>query len=289
MRLAITGTTGRVGRALADGLAGTHEVIELPRRVFDLADPACAERLGDWDFDLLLNPAGLTGLEHCEDDTELAEQVNVRAPAAMAAFCQAQGRRILHFSTDYVFAGLEPGLRREDDPTGPLSVYGRTKEAGERAVLAAGGTVMRVAWVFGPEKPAFPDTVIDRALAGQEIAAVADKFSLPAYTPDLCGWVRGLLEAGCPVGLFHACNGGPVTSWHGMALEIVACLRERHGIEVPEPKPLLMAEMAAFRAVRPRHTAMATARLSALLGEAAAPRDWREALREHVESRLICR
>lgn len=289
MRLAITGTTGRVGRALADGLGGTHEVIELPRRVFDLADPACVGRLAEWDFDLLLNPGGLTGLEHCEDDPALAEQVNALAPAAMAAWCQARGRKILHFSTDYVFDGHEPGLKREDDPPNPLSVYGKTKEAGERAVLAAGGTVMRVSWVFGPEKPAFPDTVIDRALAGQEIAAVADKYSLPACTTDLCGWVAGLLDAGCPAGIFHACNGGPVTSWHGMALEIVACLRERHGIEVAEPKPLLMAEMAAFRAARPRYTAMATARLAALLGEDAAPRDWRAALREHVESSLISR
>ena len=289
MRLAITGTTGRVGRALADGLAASHELIELPRGVFDLADPACAERLAAWDFDLLLNPAGLTGLEHCEDDPDLAEQVNARAPAAMAAFCQAHGRKILHFSTDYVFDGHEPGLKQEDDPVNPLSVYGKTKEAGERAVLAAGGTVMRVSWVFGPEKPAFPDTVIDRALAGQEIAAVADKFSLPVYTPDLCGWVGGLLEGGCPAGLFHACNGGPVTSWHGMALEIVASLRELHGIEVAEPKPLLMAEMSAFRAARPRHTAMATERLAALLGEGRMPRDWRLALREHVASRLISR
>ncbi len=287
MRIAITGTTGRVGRALADGLAGTHEVIELPRRVFDLADPACVERLAQWDFELLLNPAGLTGLEHCEDDPELAEQVNARTPAAMAAYCEARGLKLLHFSTDYVFDGREPGLKREEDPVNPLSVYGRTKEAGERAVLAAGGTVMRVSWVFGPEKPAFPDTVIDRALAGQEIAAVADKFSLPAATPDLCHWVAGLLAAGCPPGIFHACNGGTVTSWHGMAVEIVARLRERHGIAVPEPKPLLMGEMAAFRAARPRHTAMATDKLAALLGQA--PRDWREALLEHVDMRLISR
>ena len=289
MRLAITGTTGRVGRALADGLRGTHEVVELPRRIFDLADSACVQRLTEGGFDLLLNPAGLTGLEHCEDDPELAEQVNARAPAAMAAWCQARGLHMLHFSTDYVFDGHEPGLKREDDPVNPLSVYGKTKEAGERAVLEAGGTVMRVSWVFGPEKPAFPDTVIDRALAGQEIAAVADKFSRPAYTTDLCDWVAGFLDARCPAGLFHACNGGPVTSWHGMALEIVAFLRERLGIEIQEPKPLRMAEMAAFRAVRPRHTAMATDRLANLLGEGAAPRDWREALLEHVESRLICR
>ncbi|WP_367870302.1 NAD(P)-dependent oxidoreductase [Luteolibacter sp. Populi] len=287
MRLAITGTTGRVGRALATELATAHEVIELPRAVFDLADPAAPGMLADWDFDVLLNPAGLTGLEHCEDDPELAERVNAAAPAAMAEICRQRGKRMLHFSTDYVFDGLQPGLRREDDPTNPLSVYGKTKERGERAVIEAGGTVMRVSWVFGPEKPAFPDTVLDRALAGLEVAAVADKFSLPAYTTDLAGWTAGLIGASCPAGIFHACNGGPGTSWHGMAVEIAACLKEQHGIEIPEPKALLMNEMAAFRAVRPRHTAMDTGRLAALLGKP--PRDWREALREHVESRLISR
>ena len=287
MRLAITGTTGRVGRALATALAAGHEVIELPRAVFDLADPAAPEKLADWDFDLLLNPAGLTGLEHCEDDPELAERVNATAPAAMAEICRQRGKRMLHFSTDYVFDGLQPGLKGEDDPTHPLSVYGKTKERGERAVIEAGGTVMRVSWVFGPEKPAFPDTVLDRALAGLEVAAVADKFSLPAYTTDLAGWTAGLIGASCPAGIFHACNGGPATSWHGMAVEIVACLKARCGIEIPEPKALLMNEIAAFRAVRPRHTAMDTGRLAALLGKA--PRDWREALWEHVESRLISR
>ncbi|WP_052573412.1 NAD(P)-dependent oxidoreductase [Haloferula sp. BvORR071] len=287
MRLAITGTTGRVGQALATHLRDRHELIELPRSLFDLAGPDLPAKLAELDFDMLLNPAGLTGLEHCEDDPALAERVNAAAPAEMADFCRREGKRLLHFSTDYVFDGLEPGLKGEDSPVAPLSVYGRTKAAGERAVLDAGGTVMRVSWVFGPEKPAFPDTVIDRALAGQEVAAVADKFSRPALTTDIAEWVGTVLEAGCPPGIFHACNGGPITSWHGMAEEIIACLRARTGLELPAPKPLLLAEMAVFRAVRPRHTAMAITRLSALLGHE--PRDWREALREHVESRLISR
>jgi dTDP-4-dehydrorhamnose reductase len=286
MRIAITGTTGRVGRALADRFSRGHEVLELPRSRFDLAADGCERALEALDFDLLINPAGLTGLEQCEDDPRTARQVNATAPAALARVCRESGRPMLHFSTDYVFDGKSPGLRTEDDETAPLSVYGSTKRDGERGVLAAGGTVMRVSWVFGPEKPAFPDQVLDRVLAGQDLAAVADKFSLPTYTSDLCGWCEGWLEAGAPAGCFHACNGGPPVSWHGMAVEILAFLATR-GIASPPPAALALDDMTAFRAPRPRRTAMATTRLAALLGEA--PRDWRDAMREHLESRLLSR
>ena len=287
VRLAITGTTGRVGRALADHLSKEHEVIELPRTRLDLSDPFSIGQVAGLDFEVLLNPGGLTNLEQCEDEPDLACQVNQFAPARLAGICHHLGRKMLHFSTDYVFDGIDARPRREEDTPAPLSVYGRTKEAGERGVLAAGGTVLRVSWVFGPEKPAFPDLVLDRALAGEEVAAVADKYSLPTYTTDLCEWTAGFLAAGCPAGIFHACNGGPVTSWHGIAVEILAYLKERRGLDLPPPRPLRLAEMSAFRAPRPRNTAMATERLATVLGKA--PRDWREALWEHLDSRLISR
>ena len=283
MRIAITGTTGRVGRALADRLAAGHAVVELPRARVDLAGGAVAGALAGIDFDVLLNPAGLTSLEQCEDEPELARRVNATAPAELAAACRSRGKPMLHFSTDYVFGGREPGLRGEDDEPSPLSVYGATKRAGELGVLAAGGAVMRVSWVFGPEKAAFPDQLLARGLAGLELAAVADKFSRPTFTGDLAAWVGRWLSAGMPGGIWHACNGGPVTSWHGMAMEIAAFLAE-HGRPLPTPRALELDAMQAFRAPRPRHSALATTRLEALLGEP--PRDWRQALREHLASSL---
>lgn len=287
MRIAITGTTGRVGRALADHLAARHEVIELPRAVLDLGDPGCAGVLAGLDFEVLLNPAGLTNLEQCEDDPDLAQRLNAGAPGELAAACRARGKKILHFSTDYVFDGFQPGLRAEDESPSPLSTYGRTKRVGEERVLTEGGTIMRVSWVFGPEKPAFPDQILARALAGEELSAVADKFSLPAYTPDIAEWAEAWIMGGTPGGIFHACNGGPVTSWHGIATEITGFLRERTGRSIPEVKALQLNDMKVFRAPRPRHTAMATKRLEALLGHP--PRDWREALHRHLESRLLSR
>lgn len=281
MRIAITGTTGRVGQALARHFAEHHEVIALPRTRLDLAAPDCGRFLEELDFEVLLNPAGLTGLEQCEGDPALARQVNALAPAAFAVVCRERGKQMLHFSTDYVFDGREPGLRTEDEEPSPLSVYGTTKREGEQAVLAAGGTVMRISWVFGPEKPAFPDQILERALAGRELAAVADKFSRPTFTGDLCEWVAAWLAAGAPAGIFHASNSGPVTSWHGMAQEVLAFLA-RKGVATPPLEALALDDMTAFRAPRPRHTAMATRRLEVLLGKA--PRDWREAMREHLET-----
>ena len=139
MRIAITGTTGRVGRALAGHFAARHEVIELPRAACDLADPACAGVLSDLDFDVLLNPGGLTNLEQCEDEPDLARRVNAAAPAELAKACRERGKKILHFSTDYVFDGIQPGLMEatlERDAVGTL-----VRKAGVMAVVVVGGTV----------------------------------------------------------------------------------------------------------------------------------------------------
>jgi dTDP-4-dehydrorhamnose reductase len=288
VKLAITGTTGRVGRALAGHFSRYHEVIELPRAVFDLSEPGLVGRLRDLDFDALLHPAAITSLELCEDEPELAQRVNAQVPADFAAVCQETGRRMLHFSTDYVLEGGRPGLHDEDAPTGPISVYGRTKLEAERRVLDLGGCVMRVSWVFGSERPAFPDQVVERALAGEALAAVADKTSLPVYTRDLSGWVEAVIEAGFPNQIIHACNGGEPASWHDMAEEIVGFMLERGDLkELPVIEKQSLESIGAFRAKRPRHTAMATGRLESLLGEP--PRCWREALREHVSECLISR
>ncbi|BCU75958.1 NAD(P)-dependent oxidoreductase [Luteolibacter sp. LG18] len=282
MKIAVTGTTGRVGAALAAHFAGRHEVTELSRARFDLADPAAmAAALGELDCDVFLNPAGLTGLEASEDDPALARRLNVEAPGELAAWATRRGVRLIHFSTDYVFSGEAPGLKTEDDVPQPLSVYGTTKREGELAVLAHPGTcVVRVSWVFGPEKPSFTDGIVRAALAGQPLAAIADKWSLPTHTRDLATWTERLIETGTE-GIVHACQSGEPVSWHGMAEVIVdELVRQGRLASLPPVAATALDATTAFRAPRPRHTAMATNRLSACLGEA--PRGWQDALREYV-------
>jgi len=282
MRVAITGTTGRVGAALAARLAENHEVIPLPRAACDLADSASLKNaLDPLDCDVFLNPAAITGLEDCEDDPRLAMRVNSAAPGKIALWAAGRGVRMIHFSTDYVFSGDTTIPPDERTPPAPVNAYGRLKLAGEHAVLAhPGNLVIRISWVFGPEKPSFVDQVMDAALAGRPLAAVADKFSLPTATADLAEWVEFLLETDA-TGVLHACNPGPPVSWHGMAVCVVREMTRLGRLKcVPEVVGQTMDQMPMFRARRPRFTAMDTSRLAAVLGRA--PRPWADALAAHV-------
>lgn len=271
---------------MARHFGSNHEVIPLPRRVCDLADPkslaAALERL---ECEVLLNPAGITSLEDCEDDPALAMRVNAEAPAEIAAWAASRGVKIFQFSTDYVFSGQAEGLRGEAEIPEPINYYGRSKLAGEDAVLAwPGNCVVRISWVFGPEKPSFVDAIAKTAIAGRPLAAVADKFSLPVFTGDLAEWIERLVGQGT-TGIIHACHSGEPVSWHGMATavvdELVACGTLA---TPPDIQRQMLDEMAAFRAARPRFTAMATDRLSGILG--APPRPWHDALIGYVRRHL---
>jgi dTDP-4-dehydrorhamnose reductase len=286
MRIAITGTTGRVGAALAGHLAACHEVIPLRRADLDLTDMRALDAvLAGLDCDVFIHPAAITSLEACEDDPRLAMRVNSAAPGRIALWAAERGVRMIHFSTDYVFGGDGVTPLTEEMPARPVNAYGRSKLAGEQAVLAhPGHLVIRVSWVFGPEKPSFVDQVIDDARAGRPLAAVADKFSLPCCTEDLAQWTGWLIDRGT-CGIIHACNPGGPVSWHGLATAVV---REMHACGVlagcPPIAELQLATMAAFRARRPRFTVMDTARLAALAGGRRL-RPWPEALAAHVRAR----
>ena len=284
MRVAVTGTTGRVGAALANHFEKAHQVTRLPRKFFDLADrESMAAILARLDCDVLINPAGITGLEACEDDPAMAHRVNTEAPAEMAKWAAAKGIRFIHFSTDYVFDGKEEGLKREEDIPHPLSVYAASKLAGEQAVLAhPRTTVIRVSWVFGPEKPSFIDQIHQAALAGTKLTAIADKSSLPTSTHDLALWVDGLIAANCD-GLFHACQSGAPTSWHGMACAVIDEMVASGKLHsAPNIEALNLADVTAFRAVRPRFTAMDNSKLALTLDTTLRP--WQAAVSEYVRN-----
>lgn len=285
MRVAVTGTTGRVGAALTHFFAKRHEVVSLPRADFDLSDPdSLAAALSGLECDVLINPAAITSLEACEDQPDRAARVNGIAPGEMAHWAAKNDVRLIQISTDYVFDGILPGLRSEDEAAVPLSVYGRSKLAGEMAVLAhPGHCVVRVSWVFGPEKPSFIDQIFDAALDGRPLSAVADKFSSPTCTNDLAEWIEALAMRKS-TGVFHACNSGGEASWHDLATvvvdEMTACGVLQSAAPIARMK---LDEVAAFRAPRPRFTAMDPSRLSRETG--ITPRPWQAAVSEHIRHR----
>jgi len=282
MRVAVTGITGRLGAALAARLSCRHEVIPLPRAVCDLADDASLKAaLESLDCGVFLNPAAITGIEDCEDDPRLAMRVNSAAPGKIALWAARRGVRMIHFSTDYVFGGNTTIPSGETTPPAPVNAYGRSKLAGEMAVLAhPGNLVIRVSWVFGPEKPSFVDQVFDAAITGRPLAAVVDKLSRPSSTADLAEWIEAMLGKDVE-GLLHACNPGPPVSWHGMAVFVVREMAKLGLLKnVPEVAEQTMENIPVFRARRPRFTAMDTSRLASLLGHELRP--WPQALAAHV-------
>lgn len=284
MHVAVTGTTGRVGAALANHFEKTQQVTRLSRAACDLSDPvSLAAALAKLDCDVLVNPAGITGLEFCEDDPEMAWRVNSEAPAEMAKWASDKGIRFIHFSTDYVLDGTEERLKNEEDVPNPLSVYAASKFSGEQAVLRyPQTTMMRVSWVFGPEKPSFVDQIYQAALAGTELTAIADKFSLPTSTHDIALWVDGLIAGNCD-GHFHACHSGLPTSWHGIACAVID---EMVAVGIlpyaPQIAPMKLEDVSTFRAIRPRFTAMDNSKLSRALGMAIRP--WRATVSEYIRN-----
>ena len=238
------------------------------------------------DFDVLINAAAMTGVDQCETEPEAAHAVNAEAPATLAALCAAKGAKMVHISTDYVFDGVAPGLRQEDEATNPLGAYGKSKRAGELAVLGASpnNLVVRTSWVFGPDRPSFPDRILGMASDQDEVRAIADKWSSPCYSEDFAVWMRAVLADPSIAGVLHLCNSGPC-SWqeYGQAVLDLAA-----GLGVPlrttRVLPMSLTEMECFTAARPVHTALGTSRFTDLTG--LIPRPWREALSEFLHRKF---
>jgi dTDP-4-dehydrorhamnose reductase len=235
---------------------------------------------------VLVNCTGLTNVDRCEMAQEEAEVVNARAPGVMAEAAAAKGAGFIHFSTDYVFDGTKTTPYREEDVANPLGMYGRTKLQGELAALASSPRhlVLRVAWVFGPDKPSFVDSIIDRALANDRVEAIADKTSCMTFTEDVARWISPFFEGDLPGGLYHACNGRGC-SWHEYgqhALDYAA--RAGLPLKTCAAEPIPLSAMKTFVAPRPRHTVMSTSKLSAVTGTV--PRPWQDALDEYLARKL---
>ena len=283
-RIAVIGKNGRLGAALCRILSDGDDVLSFGRDEMDLTKPL--EKLFErTDFDLMINAAAATNVDWCEQHEPEAEQVNARAVASLGRICSKRSVRCLHVSTDYVFDGFSSRPRTEEEPAAPISVYGRTKRLGEELLLEADSRhlVVRVSWVFGPDKPSFVDWALDQAATRSTVSAIDDKFSAPTYTLDFAEWIRPLLFEVPIGGILHLCNSGGCT-WRQYAQFAVDAARE---VGVPmvaqEIQPSTLASMKSFVAARPVYTMMATDKFSSLTG--LTPRPWREAVRDFVHNK----
>ena len=195
MKIAIIGANGRLGAALAREYQRDFEVTSYDRRQLDLGQlDRVRSALAATKFELLINCAALTNVDYCESHREEAFVVNAEAPRLLAEIANEKSAKLVHFSTDYVFDGKKTDPYVEEDKAVPLSVYGESKLEGEQRVLEASSQhlVVRLSWVFGPDKPSFIDQIIQRARENDVVTAVADKFSAPTYH-HRCG---GLVASG---------------------------------------------------------------------------------------------
>ncbi len=232
LRILITGANGQVGWHLQRTLAPLAELLAIDVDQVDLTDlDAVTRTVRDFAPDIVANAAAYTAVDKAESERDLARRLNVEAPARIAAELARTGGLMLHYSTDYVYDGSKPGPYKEDDATGPLSVYGRTKLEGDQAIAASGCAylILRTTWVYDIRGKNFLRTVLRLAREKEELRMVGDQYGAPT-------WARGLAEAttavfakSCerraasgswPSGIFHLTAGGK-TSWAGFAEAIL--------------------------------------------------------------------
>ncbi len=282
-RILVLGAGGRLGAALVREWGGAGSGVEgLDRSALDFSDLEAVRRtVSEREFDVAVNCAALTDVDRCERDPELGYLVNSRAVGVLAAVCAAKGARLLHVSTDYVFDGEKREPYREEDEACPVSEYGRSKLAGEEAVLRASGRnlVVRVSWVFGPDRPSFVDGILRKAREGGDLSAVADKQAAPTYTLDAARGMHALITAGAS-GLVHLCNRGGC-SWQEYGQHALDCaLSAGIALKQREVIPIRMADLGAFVARRPVYSVMDPSRFERLTGSRM--RTWEEAVEEYV-------
>jgi dTDP-4-dehydrorhamnose reductase len=286
MKIAIIGANGRLGAALGREYARDFEVTSYDRRQLDLSQlDRVRSALATTKFELLINCAALTNVDYCESHGEEAFRVNAEAPRLLAEIANEKSAKLVHFSTDYVFDGKKTDPYVEEDKAVPLSVYGESKLEGERRVLEVSSQhlVIRLSWVFGPDKPSFIDQIIQRARENDVVTAVADKFSAPSYTIDVASWLRLAIDKNANGTLHLANNGG--CSWQEWAQYAVDVCRSR-GLPLKAERvgTVSLGDMKNFVAQRPVHTVLSTAKFTALAR--VQPRHWREAVAEYISTHV---
>ena len=226
-RLLVSGAGGMLG---CDLVALAPQAVALGHGELDITDPeACRAAIASAGAEVVINCAAWTDVDGAEDAEEQALAVNGTGAANLARAAREAGARMVHVSTDYVFDGLASRPYVESDPTAPASAYGRTKLAGERAVLAASPehAVVRTAWLFGVHGRSFPATMLRLAGSGsEEVAVVTDQIGCPTYTEHLARRLLEIAGAGS-AGIHHAAGSGSC-SWFEFARAIFAAA----GLEV---------------------------------------------------------
>lgn len=280
MSLLLTGAVGMLASAIRRTAPTGTRLDVLARRELDIGDAAAvaaviARLRPEW----VINCAAYTGVDQAEAEPELAYRANAAGPLHLAAAVRHAGGCLLHFSSDYVFDGAQDTPYREDDAPRPLSVYGRSKLAGEQAVrdiLPARHLIVRSQWLFGPEGKNFVATILHLASQHQPLRVVNDQVGRPSYALDVARAVWQLLERDAR-GTVHVANEGSA-SWFDLATAAIDAAAMGTAVEpcrtedMPRPAP------------RPRFSVLDCSRFVELTGRPLPA--WRAAVRSYVAASL---
>ena len=289
MRILVLGASGQVGFELVRVLAPIGDVLAAARegsnvRV-DLADTeSLAATLDASRADVVVNAAAYTAVDRAEDEPELADRINHRAVAEIGAWAKRNSKRVVHYSTDYVFDGSSKRPYREGDPTAPLGVYGRSKFDGEESLRTSGARhlIVRTAWVYAARGHNFLRTMLRLAGEREELRVVADQTGAPTPARLIADATASMLqqwladgENASRDGTYHVVSGS-YCSWFDFAEAIVAGAAHR-GLIARQPRvvPIATADYPT-RARRPAYSVLDTSKAANAFGLQLP--DWRAGL-----------
>lgn len=278
MKMLLLGGHGQVGWELQRALAPLGQLVIRDRHSADLETPQALRELVEREQPaIIVNAAAYTAVDKAEADVERARKVNAGSVAVLAAVAHKLGAWLVHYSTDYVFAGDKPAAYAEDDPTAPLNVYGQTKLEGERAIRASGcrHLILRTSWVYAARGGNFAKNILRLAADRAELRVVADQVGAPT-SAELIADVTALLLQRITTdaalgetasGTYHLAAGG-ATSWHGYAQFVIA---EAARLGMPlraTPESVLPISSAQYPvpALRPANSRLDTRKLQQTFG-----------------------
>jgi dTDP-4-dehydrorhamnose reductase len=277
----LVGAAGMLGRQLAGELAGRGHAFFASDREVDIRDPlALREFVRGKEIGWIVNCAAYTAVDRAEDEPGAALDLNAVGVENLARLAAGVGARLVHFSTDYVFAGDQPDTYLEDDPPRPLSRYGWSKWQGELRLAANLDRyfLFRISWLYGVHGANFVKTMMQVFREKECARVVNDQFGSPTYAAALAANIAGLIASGCErYGVYHYCDRGVIT-WFDFAARIMD--RALASGLIGNRIPLLAIPTSQFptRALRPARVVLDSRKAVRDLGFRV--RDWRENLEE---------
>ncbi|MFN6514495.1 MAG: dTDP-4-dehydrorhamnose reductase [Nostoc sp. CreGUA01] len=282
----LIGSNGQVGQELQQILPSYGNVISVARPIVDLTEPDTLRSIiRAKQPQIIINAAAYTAVDKAESESEIATAVNATAPLILAEESQKLGAFLIHISTDYVFDGNSCRPYQETDATNPLSVYGKTKLAGEQAIQenCTHHLILRTAWVYGNfGKNNFVKTMLRLGAQRPELRIVADQIGSPTWAKDIAAVIAEIIPhlSLDIAGTYHYTNSG-VASWYDFAIAIFEEAQQLGlPLKVENIIPITTPEYPT-PARRPPYSVLACGKISTLLGKY--PPHWRQQLRQMLK------